>query len=224
MNNKTVFTTFASMKTKEWAAVTEPNTLLIGESSMLQWSDDIIDYVMFLDYYFRPKPFDLGERSRYSEAKNIFDMIATLTHGVCHAENLYATNLTFDMLPRAPKGKRLLIPELSAKVGIERISQIMKENPTIKQVFVMGMQANYHLQKSGFYTTSDDFVRGAAPRTVGLESNYYQPIDGKVFRKICCQKFQIKGSGAVLIPILPAKDYPLREDNIRIYEESYAKL
>lgn len=212
------------MRTKEWAAVTEPNTLLVGESSMLQWSDDIIDYVMFLDYYFRPKPFDLGERSRYAEAKNIFDMVRTLTHGTCHPENLYATNLCFDMLPRPPKGKRLLLPEEAAHKGIKRIEQILKENPTINQVFVMGMQANYYMQKFGFCTPSADFLKGAEPRTIGLSQDFYQPIEGKVFRKICCEKFEINGSQAVLIPILPAKDYPLREDNIRIYEEKYAKL
>lgn len=212
------------MKTRDWKAVTMPNTLLIGESSMLQWSDDIIDYVMFLDYYFRPKPYDLGERSRYAEAKNIFDMVSVLTGGGCRADNLCATNLTFDMIVRPPKGKRLLITPEQAQVGIKDIETILRDNPTITTVLAMGMQVNYYMQLYGFCTPSDEYLRGAEPRRAGVVENYYQPVDGKVFRKICCQKTNINCNNSTLIPILPAKEYPLRGDNVRIYEELYENL
>lgn len=212
------------MKTKEWASVTEPNTLLIGESSMLQWSDQIIDYVMFLDYYFRPKPYDLGERSRYAEAKNIFEMMQTLTGGECRPQNLYATNLTYDMIPRPPKGKRLLITSEQAKKGIKDIEKILRDNPTITTVFAMDMQTNYYLQLLGFCQADPEYLRGAEPRRIGINEGYYQPVDGKVFRKICCKKFNINCNNSTLIPILHPKEYPLRGENVEIYRELYENL
>lgn len=214
------------MITKDWSSIIAPRVLLVGENSTLQWSDDVIDYVMFLDYYFRPKPYDLGERSRYAEAKNIFDMVRFTTADWCQPQELYATNLSFDILPRPPKGKRMFIPESEAAKGFTHIKEILKANPTIEYVMVMGMQANYYLQKLGLYSSSDIFMHGAQPREMGLINTppYYQPVDGKVFRKICCQIFKNQELDVKIIPILMAKDYPLRDDNIRIYEALYLNL
>lgn len=212
------------MKTKEWVALTQANTLLIGESSMLQWSDEVIDYVMFLDYYFRDKPYDLGERSRYSEAKNVFDMMRTVTGGRCHPENLYAVNLTEEHQIRPPKGKRPLITPEQAREGVKNIERILKENPSITHVYAMGMQVNYYLQLLGFCDADEQYIKGAEPRRKAAADYFYQPVDGKVFREICCKKFNIKCSDSILIPILHAKEYPLRDQNIGIFGELYESL
>lgn len=213
-------------KTKDWSSVVEPRVLLIGENSTLQWTAEVIEYVMFLDYYFRPKPFDLGERSRYAEAKNVFDMVTYLTNGTCRAQELYGANLSNELLEQAPKGKRILLPEDQAKQGVARMTQILQQNPSIEYVMAMGMQVNRYLQMFDFFERDPEFLAGAEPRTLGLENSppYYQPVNGKVFRKICARRYRNPALGVDVIPILPAKDYPLREDNLRIYEAAYCDL
>lgn len=213
-------------RTEDWISVVSPKALLVGENPTLQWSDEVIDHVMFLDYYFREKPRDLGERSRWSEAAATFDYIRDITAERCRPEQLFATDLWLGPLERAPKGKHILIPEREAKLGMQHLRNILRDNPTIETVFVMDMQANYYLQKLGFCSADEEYLHGAQPRNTGLQNDppFYQPVSGKVFRKICCKRFGIAGYTAELIPILPARDYPLRDDNIRIYGDLYASL
>lgn len=210
-------------KTKDWSAVTTPKVLLIGENSTLQWSDEVIPYVMFLDYFFEPKPYDLGERSRFTEAKLIFELVGKLTDEWCTPQCVHATNISHDLLERAPKGKHLLIPTKSAKEGIERIKKILVEHPTIEYVFAMGMQVNYYLQLFGFYGCNDKFIHGAQPKNIGITNcpPYYQPVDAKVFNDICGEFYDIEGSKAKLIPILPARDYPLSADKMAKFGDKY---
>lgn len=214
------------MKTQDWTSVVTPTALLVGENSTLQWSDEIIEHVMFMDYYFRPKPYDLGERSRYTEAKTNFDHIADISCGRYRPEQLYATNLCLDPLERAPKGKRLLIPEAKAAQGLKHIRKILKDNPSIETVFVMSMQANYWLQKLGFYGDDAAFMHGAQPRNAGLDNvpPYYQPVDGKVFGLICGNIYEAKGLPVKVVPIVSAKDYPLREANLERYGKAYETI
>ncbi|MFI3283425.1 MAG: hypothetical protein SNG10_08050, partial [Rikenellaceae bacterium] len=97
------------MKTADWGSVVTTTTLLIGENSTLQWKDEVIEHAMFLDYYFRHAPYDLGERSRYSEARTIFDTLSEITSGECRPEQVHGTLLSNEILPRPPKGKHILI-------------------------------------------------------------------------------------------------------------------
>lgn len=213
-------------KTKDWSAVTTPKILLIGENATLQWSDEVIPHVMFLDYFFRAKPYDLGERSRYTESELIFEHIEKLTAGWCSPQNVYATNLSLDIHTRSPKGKHLFIPERYAEQGVERIRKILVDNPSIEYIFAMGMQVNYYLQVLGFYGCDEVFIHGAQPKNIGKTNRppYYQPVDGKVYRDICGKFYDIEGLKAKLVPILPAKDYPLTEENMNRYGESYVTV
>lgn len=210
-------------KTKDWESVITPKVLLIGENSTLQWSDEIVQHVMFLDYFFGVKPYDLGERSRFTEAKFIFEHIDKLTAGWCNPQSVYATNISLDQHTRPPKGKHILIPESNAKEGVERVKTILKENPTIQFVFAMGMQTNYYLQKFGFYESDGKFLHGAEPRRMGLSNKppYYQPVDAKIYMDICGKFFDVKESKVKIIPILPAKDYPLSQENMDKFGDNY---
>ena len=210
-------------KTKDWAAVTVPKILLIGENSTLQWSDEVIKHVMFLDYFFGVKPYDLGERSRFTEAKLVLEHIDKLTGSWCSPQCVFATNISLDLHTRPPKGKHILVPEDAAKEGVERIRTILKENPTIKYIFAMDLQVNYYLQKFGLYDSENNFVHNAQPRTVGLTSNspYYQPVNAKAYVDICGKFYKVNDSDIEIVPILPAKDYPLSENNMKKYGDNY---
>ena len=218
------------MKTSDWPSVTDAKVLLIGENSTLQWKDEVIECAMFLDYYFDYAPYDLGERSRYSEAKTIFEYLKEITAGECRPEQVYGTLLCHDPLYRAPKGKHIVIPEKQAANGLVHIQKILKDNPNIKHVFAMGMQTNYYLQKLGFYNCgelTEDFVKGAEPRRVGLTSYdpYYQPVDAKPFREVCFNIYEIEGhSGVQIIPILPIKSYPLRDAELKNFGDNFNRL
>lgn len=203
------------MKTRDWQAIITPTTLLIGENSTLQWSDEVPNYPMFVDYYFNHAPYELGERSRYAEAKLLFETIALLSNGVCRPEQVYATLLSNEALLRPPKGKHTLIPELLGEDGVEHIKNILRKYPTIKYIFALGLQTNYYLQRFGLYSSgesSEMFLKGSEPRRVGLQSYdpFYQPVNAKPFREVCFRRFAATDfEGVEVIPMLAMKSYPL---------------
>ncbi|MFI3285211.1 MAG: hypothetical protein R3Y08_01020 [Rikenellaceae bacterium] len=218
------------MKTADWRSVVSTKVLLIGENSTLQWKDEVLEHAMFLDYYFRHAPYDLGERSRYSEARTIFEALADMSADECRAEQVHGTLLSNDILARPPKGKHILVPEEAAREGVDHIKGLLKRYPTIKYIFVVGMQSNYYLQKFGFYSAgelTDEFIRGAEPRRVGLSSYnpYYQPVNAKPFRELCFKRYRTADYPEVeVIPILPIKSYPLAGVDLVNFGENYKNL
>lgn len=214
------------MRSKDWKAVKTAKVLLVGEDSNSQWSDDVSEYVMFADYYFRDFPADHGERSRNVEAQNLFAHLNGATAGRFKPDEVYVTNLWRESLPRAPKGKRVLIPEAQAKVGLDHIDWILIANPTIEWVVPMSMQVNYWLQKLGFYGGGDAFITAAEPRRTGMASEppYYQPVDGKAFQQVCGKIYEAKERPVKVAPVLAAKDFPLRERNLEQFGAAYKQL
>ncbi|MFI3268604.1 MAG: hypothetical protein R3Y51_07815 [Rikenellaceae bacterium] len=218
------------MKTADWHSIVTTKALLIGENSTLQWKDEILEHAMFLDYYFNTPPYDLGERSRYSEAKTIFETLLEITDNTCRPEQVHGTLLSNDLLARSPKGKHIFVPEKEAREGYTHIKNIIKHNPTIKYVFIMGLQANYYLQKFGFYNcgeNTDAFLKGAEPRRTGMQSEkpYYQPVDAKPFRNVCFKRYEAVNHPQIeVIPILPVKSYPLMGTELINFGENFEQL
>lgn len=214
------------MRTKDWKAVDTAKVLVIGEDSNLQWSETVAKYAMFADYYFRSFPEDHGERSRNVESRNLFNYVKKLTANTVFPEEVYVTNLCNDDVEPAPKGKRTFIPEEKALKGIEHIRWILSETPSIKCVVAMSLQTNYWLQKAGFYEADAEFLRGAEPRRVGVESlsPYYQPVDGKAFTKVCGTIHDATEFPVKVVAVLPVKDYPLSDQNMERYGESYDRV
>ena len=198
--------------------------MVIGEDPNLQWSDQPAEYPMFADYYFRKVPYDHGERSRYMEAKNLFEMIKELTDYTYPVTEVFITHLCNESLEHAPKGKRTLIPEKLALKGVDHIRWILEQNPDIDLILVCSMQANYWLQKSGLVVADEAFLKGAEPRRTGIESDppFYQPVNGKVFRDICGKFTTLADQPSVrVLPLLPVRDFPLRDRNLEQYGEAY---
>ncbi|MFI3280323.1 MAG: hypothetical protein R3Y55_07390 [Rikenellaceae bacterium] len=218
------------MKTADWPSVVGTQVLLIGENSTLQWKDEVLEHAMFLDYYFRHAPYDLGERSRYSEARTIFESLEEMTSGTCRPEQVHGTLLSNDILARPPRGKHIFVPEKQAREGLEHINSLLKRHPSIKYIFVMGLQTNYYLQKFGFYPSGDitkEFIRGAEPRHIGVQSynQYYQPVNAKPFRQVCFKRYRATHFPEVeVIPILPVKSYPLAGSDLNNFGESFEEL
>ena len=214
------------MRTKDWKAINSAKVLVVGEDSNLQWSETVPEYAMFADYYFRAFPEDHGERSRNVEARNLFNYITKLSGNQVTPEDIYITNLCNDHVEPAPKGKRVFIPEDKALKGIEHIKWILSQNPTIEYVFAMSLQTNYWLQKGGCYEGSAEFLSAAEPRRTGTENDqpFYQPIDGKAFIQVCGNCYDAKSFPVKVIPILPAKDFPLSEQNMERYGEACKKV
>ncbi len=214
------------MRSKDVKATTVAKVLVIGEDSNLQWSDKVPEYVMFADYYFNRFPEDHGERSRNVEARQLFDHILYVTGDTIKASQIYFTNLCNDSVEPAPRGKRTLIPEAKAIKGFEHIRWILEENPSIEWILPMSLQANYWLQQLGLYGGDETFLHKAQPRRVGLEGAqpYYQPVDGKAFSLILGEVYPSKMYDKKVMPILPAKDFPLLAQNIERYEALYDKL
>lgn len=214
------------MRSKDLKAAGTARLLVIGEDSNLQWSDTATEYAMFADYYFRRFPEDHGERSRNVEARDLFNHIMYVTLNSVKPEDMYITNLCNDYVEPAPKGKRVLIKEEKALKGVEHIKWILEQYPTIEWILPMSLQTNYWLQKVGLYGGDEAFLHGAQPRRVGIEciQPYYQPVDGKAFASICGNIYDANDYPAKVIPILPAKDYPLKGLNEEKYRKAYERL
>ncbi|MGL4293775.1 MAG: hypothetical protein ACRCSQ_09390 [Bacteroidales bacterium] len=214
------------MRSKDWKPELPAKMLVIGEDPNLQWSEQLPQYVMFTDYYFRKKPTDLGERSRYTEAKNLFDMIKELTSYKYFVDEIYVTCLCNDTLPRPAKGKRTLIPEKFALKGVEHIKWILEQHPEIEVIIALSQQTNYWLQKSGLVESCDAFIAGAEPRRTGMQDlmPYYQPVNPKSFNEICAKPLKVIGSEIKVYPLLPLRDYPLRDRNKELFGDLYDQM
>ncbi|MEG1587314.1 MAG: hypothetical protein RR346_10605 [Bacteroidales bacterium] len=212
------------MRSKDWKPKETAKLLVIGEDPNLQWSDTPAEYPMFANYYFQKVPYDHGERSRYNEAKNLFEMIKTLTDYTYAVDEVFITHLCNESLEHAPKGKRTLIPENLALKGVDHIRWILEQNPEIDLIFACSMQTNYWLQKTGLVPADEAFLKGAEPRRTGIQSYppFYQPVNGKVFGDICGKFTHLTDRPSVrVLPLLPAKDFPLRERNLEQFGEAY---
>jgi len=215
------------MRSKDLKPAELPIVLVVGEDSNLQWSDTATEVAMFADYYFRSFPEDDGERSRNVESRNLFNHLTFVTLNSVKPSEMYVTNLCNDYITPAPKGKRVFIPEEKAIKGLSHIEWVLEQNPSIKYVLSMSLQTNYWLQKLEFYGDDEAFLYGAQPRRKGLESledPYYQPVDGKVFRSICGNIYDAKKFPVKVIPILSAKNYPLRGKDEELYAGAYEKI
>ena len=215
------------MRTKDWKPALTARVLLISEDPNLQWSDSLPDYPHFADYYFRKIPRDHGERSRYVEACDLFDMIEYLSNNEYSPNEVLITHLCNDSLERAPKGKKTLIPPFMAIKGVEHIRWILEQNPTIECIFSCSMQTNYWLQEAGLIPAHKEYLKGAEPRRTGKQNDppYYQPVNAKVFAEICGKEtFLIDKPDVRVFPLLPVRDFPLRERNAEQYAEVYRQI
>lgn len=215
------------MRSKDLKPTKPAKILVVGEDSNLQWSETATEVAMFADYYFRPFPKDDGERSRNVEARDLFSQISFVTLNSVKPEEVYVTNLCNDYVTPSPKGKRIFIPEEKAQKGLSHIEWILQENPTIEYVLVLSMQSNYWLQKLGFYGGDEVFLQGAQPRRKGLQDMtkpFYQPVDGKAFRSVCAKVYDALKHPIKVIPLLAAKDYPLKGKNEELFTEAYYNL
>jgi hypothetical protein len=170
-------------------------------------------------------PTKTNEKRKYGLAQTTFNHISYLTNKTIEPETIYVTNLCNDGLPHAPKGKTVLIPEGIAIEGIERIREIIKENPTIKYIFPMSLQVNYWLQKLGFYSSNNGIVEKSEPKEIGLLNDppYYQPKQSRTFMLICGNAFPINDGRQIVVPILHSKQFPLTE-RTKAYTPAYEKM
>jgi len=216
------------MKSKDLKPTLPAKVLVVGEDSNLQWSDTVTKVAMFADYFFKEFPEDHGERSRNVESQDLFRHISFVTNNKIKNTEIYITNLCNDYLTPPAKGKRVLITEDKATEGLKHIELILKENPTIKYVLIMSLQSNYWLQKLGFYGDNNEtFLHEAQARKKGLEDvffPFYQPVNGKSFRKIIGNIYDAKNHTVKVIPILAHHNFPLSEKDEKLFGKAYDKL
>lgn len=211
-------------QTKDWSPLVEPRLLIIGDNPTLQWSDEIIDYAMFLDYYFRERPYDLGERSRYAQAKATFEMIEQISGGRYKPQDVYATDFSKDLLERPPKGKKIFLPRIVAATQVERMREILCDNPSIEMVYAVSSQVACLLAEAGFFEAPDGFVAGATARNKGAQNDppFYQPINPDSFAEVCFKAFDVVGfQGVKVMPIVPLNDFPLQGANLQKYGAAF---
>jgi hypothetical protein len=213
------------MQTIDWKSKEEAKALVIGHDPRLQKSETIVSYALFANYFFENEPQKSSELQKFKLAKSTFDQITEITNGIITPEKIYVTNLCNSLLPHAPKGKTVLIPEIKAIEGLKNIQNILYENPTIEYIFPMSLQVNYWLQKFDFYNSNTGFVEETEPKTKGIkcENPYFEPKKTKTFLAICGNQYKIKNGSQTLIPILHSKNYPIK-GNFSVYQENYKNI
>lgn len=213
------------MKTKDWKPEKQPIALLIGHDPRLKASDTIAEYSLFANYYFDSNIKDRTFQIKNKFAASAFNQITDITNGNIKPEKIYVTNLCNLALPRALDGKTVYIPEDKALEGYENIKRILSENPTIKYIFPMSLQVNYWLQMLGLYDSENSFKEFSAPKPVGVENSspYYEATKQGAFLMICGNRYKVTGSNQVVIPILHAISYPLK-NNFEVYKPAYDRI
>lgn len=209
--------------TKDWGNIEKAKILAIGHDPRLQTSDTIANYCFFADYYFKKVPKIRSEKRKYGLAKSAFEQITYITHNKYNPEEIYFTNLCNESLPRAPKGKTVLIPERKAKKGLDNIMCILRKTE-IDYVFPMSLQVNYWLQKLGFYDSENGFIEKSEPKEKGLKSKspYYESKERKSFTLICGNIYS-NGKKCLIIPILHPKNFPINK-KFETYQECYNRI
>jgi len=215
------------METKDWKSIDTARLLLVGHDPRLQQSNTIAEYVLFANYYFFNEILvSTQEKKKYELAKSTFDHVAYLTNERFKAETIYITNLCNSQLEHAPKGKTVLITREKAEQGLVNIKRILSENPTIEYIFPMSLQVNYWLQKLGFYNSDNNFVQLSEPKEIGLKNDppYFQPKKNRTFTIICGKVFTVIDGHQKVIPILHAKNYPLKGRFLSAYGPAYEQI
>lgn len=214
------------MKTLDWKPKEHaPKALLIGHDPRLQNSDTQAEYVLFANYFFDNTIKDRSFKSKYGLAASAFNQITNITNGKIKPEEIYITNLCNSVLPHAPKGKTVHIPEEKAITGVENIKRIIRENPSIEYIFPMSLQVNYWLNKLGLYNSNAEFIKKSTPKTIGVQNEqpYYEPKEKSPFLMICGNLYQVTGGTQTVIPILHAKCFPLNKQ-FSAYEPAYERI
>jgi hypothetical protein len=210
---------------KDWKSKQPAKVLVIGHDPRLQQSNTIADYALFADYYFQSEPKNSSEKRKFGLAKSTFEQIMDITNGKIKPEEIYLTNLCNEALPHAPKGKTVLIPENKANAGIEHITQILKDNPSIEYVFSMSLQVNYWLQKLEFCDSNFEFVQNSKPKEKGINNiePYYEATKPRTFLLVCGNQYKVTNGNQIVIPILHSKNYPIK-GNFCAYLSNYEKV
>lgn len=213
------------MKTNDWKSLDEARVLVIGHDPKLQNSDTTAEYSLFANYYFSPEPKNKAEKSKQDLAKAVFEQVLYITNNSIKPEQVYVTNLCNSNLPRAPRGKTVLIPEIKAREGIMNIKKIIEDNPTIEYIFPMSQQVNYWLQKLNFYHGVDDFIESSEPIENGTNNiePFYRAKKGRSFLTVCGNRYKVQNGEQTVIPILHVKNFPLKGRFIA-YNECYEKI
>ena len=161
---------------------------------------------------------------KYNLASALFNCISYLINNKYSNQEFVITNLCNYFLPPTLNKKTVLIPEEFAKEGLVEIKKILA-GLEIEIIFAMSLQVNYWLQKLGFYFSSNEFLKGAAPKKTGIDSKpaYYQPRDSSVFKFICGKEY-IADDKFRLFPILHIKNWPLKRRFKETYQDCYNEL
>jgi len=202
-----------------------PKALLIGHDPRLRKSDTQAEYALFANYYFDKTIKDKAFKSKYGLAASAFNQITYITNGKIKPEEIYITNLCNSALPHAPRSKTVYIPEDKAKEGFENIKRIIEENQSIEYLFPMSQQVNYWLQKLGLYDSNNEFTEKTTPETKGVLNKlpFYEPKEKSTFLMICGNKYKVKETSQVVIPILHAKCFPLNKQ-FKSYKPAYERI
>ena len=214
--------------TKDYIPAKPAKALLIGHDPTLQTSETQADVTLFADYYFKYKdeePKRRDEKSKFKLAQKSFEQIAYITLGKIKDDEIYITNLCNTILYKDKRDVGTVrIPESKAREGVERIREILKNNPTIKYVFPMSLQVNYWLQELGLYNSNDSFLIDTRPIKNDDDIRVFKPRKQKTFFSICGKRYKINGCREqIVIPILHTKQFPLNKKTIS-YNDCYQSL
>ena len=198
--------------------------LMVGHDRRLQRSQTMADAPFFADYFLRPIPTQRSELAKYKLAEALFAYVGAMTSYAFPASSVAITNLCNSPLPHSPAGKIVLIPREEAQAGIEHLRDIVRQ-ASIHLIFAMSEQVNYWIQELRFSTPNNKFLRHAAPRQKGIDSDppYYEPSKPGAFRLICGTRLA-SSEGVSLYPVVHVKNWPLDARFARAYGTSYARM
>jgi|SRR5271157_77754 len=200
----------------------ESRVLVIGHDPRLRDSDALANHAFFADLFFKPIPTRGSEFAKYGLAKAIYAYIEELTSYRYTANQLVLTNLCNDLLPHAPKGKVVLIPQAQAEEGLADLQRLISL-ARFELIFAMSEQVNYWLHALGFCVSRGNFQQKSAPKERGVqhEPPFYEPREPRAFQSIAYLRHKTT-VGIPAYPIVHVRSWPLRGPFQKAYGRQYA--
>jgi len=192
----------------------------IGRDPRLQISEAQAETVFFLDYLGSAKPSVRSEARKYELAEATAEYVREITGGQVPLEEMYFTNLCNELLPHAPKGGTVLIPDEVADRGIAEIEKALAHGKP-QVIIPMSLQVFYHLARIRFVAMEDEqrtgFLRKAAPKAQDAGRGAYVQSKPRAFLDVCGSQFL--HDSIPVVPALHVKTWPLR-GRFKAYESA----
>jgi hypothetical protein len=196
--------------------------MVVGHDPRLRKSETEAEYCFFLEYLALNTVTSNADKQKKAFAETTVEYIRSIVGSEVQLEDIYFTNLCNRFLSRPIIKGTVLIPDVDADNGIDKIENTINSGSFLI-ILSMSLQVFYHLARTGFMTESGkelkEFIEQAKPDPKYSAQNAYKSLGKSPFLSVCGQIFHHRYDSIPIVPILHVNQFnkPLMEKSYRIH-------